>query len=123
MTDLILDIIIILAALGLLVSAAYLLQKRKKPILGLGDEAMILVTKRTGRRLWIFRGYLILLVAMTLIAILSNSQSLLWVSLGILVIGMVGGMIAELLHFVNYVRKDMKERQPQVDKSNRGTGI
>ncbi len=111
MNDIVYVIVVFIAALGFTAGVAYLIQKRRKPILKLMGEEVFLSKPRTGRSLWIYRGFVILLVVVTLAGILFQNWTLLWISLGLLVLGFIIGAVLKILFYVRLVLDDIKANQ------------
>lgn len=99
MNDGILVIIVLAAALIFLAGAAFLLQKRKTPLLGLGDEQEVFPPPARGSSLWFLRVMVFLLISFTLIALFTKNFAWLWVVFGMLVVRYFLSIIARYLHF------------------------
>ena len=104
-------IIVLVSALLFLAGVAFFLQKRKTPLLGLGDEQEVFPPGARGPGLWRLRIFVFLLIAITLMAFLTKTLALLWLVFGMLVVAYVLGTVGRYLYFFRHGSKEKKQEK------------
>ena len=99
MNDYLYILLVLVVAIGVLVGAAYLIEKRSKSKNPVEDPSPI-VEVGSNSSVWILRGFVLLLLLCLLLAYLTWSLDWIWVAAGLMVVRIVINYLKRIIGYI-----------------------